>query len=498
MSNYQKLEVLFNELSLLGEIGGILGWDNSVMMPHGASDMRAEQLAYLQKTAQEKLLSPEVDDLLANVNDKQLNDWQKANVREMKRAVGQAKAVPTDLMVATSIAASKCEMLWRTARKESNFKKVQPLLTELVKLTKECGQAKAEYFKLPLYDAMLDGFDPHRKSKDIDVIFAELIAFLPDFINQVIARQKPVQDITGKYPIDQQKKLGEFYMKSLGLDFNHIRLDISTHPFCGGHVGDTRITTRYEENEFLSSFTGILHESGHALYESNRAGIWQRQPVGTAVGMTIHESQSLFVEMQIVRSYEFMQNLAGELPNYFPSMNKKINADMLYRNATEVKRSFIRVEADEVTYPIHVILRYQLEKELFEGNLTVGDIPSAWNEKMQKYLGITPSDDAQGCLQDIHWYCGMFGYFPCYTLGAMTAAHLKSKMAQEIPNYRNLIKDNQLQPITSWLKDKIHQYGSYYTPQELTEHATGEKLNAKYFIEHLKERYLSDAEEAAA
>lgn len=330
MNNYQKLEALFNELSLLEEIGSILGWDNDVMRPHGASDMRAEQLAYLKKAAQEKLLSPEVEEWLAAVNVKQLNDWQKANVREMKRAIAYAKAVPTDLMVATSIAASKCEMLWRTARKESNFRKVQSLFTELVKLTKECGQAKAEYLKVPLYDAMLDGFDPNRKSKDIDVIFAELIAFLPDFINQVIARQKSVQDLTDKYPIEQQKKLGEFYMKSLGLDFNHIRLDVSTHPFCGGHVGDTRITTRYEESEFLSSFTGILHESGHALYESNRAGIWQRQPVGNHNGMTIHESQSLFVEMQIVRSYDFMQNLSSQLPRYFPSLNKKINTDMLF------------------------------------------------------------------------------------------------------------------------------------------------------------------------
>jgi carboxypeptidase Taq len=494
MKHYKKLESLFNELSLLDEIGSILSWDNNVIMPHGASDMRAEQMACLQKIAQEKLLSPEIEELVSTVNIVQLDDWQKANLREMKRVVGLAKAVPVDLMVARSIAASKCEMLWRTARQESDFKKVQPLLTEVVNLTRQCGQAKADYFKLPLYDAMLDAFDPHRKSKDIDIIFDQLIAFLPDFINEVIAKQQSKPDITGHYPIDQQKKLGEFYMKSIGLDFNHIRLDVSTHPFCGGHVGDTRITTRYEENEFLSSFTGILHEVGHALYESNRAGIWQRQPVGNAVGMTIHESQSLFVEMQIVRSHEFIQNLAGQLHNYFPSLSKKVDADALYRNATQVQRSFIRVDADEVTYPIHVIIRYQLEKELFEAGLKVSDIPAAWNEQMHKYLGITPSNDAQGCLQDIHWYSGGFGYFPCYTLGAMTAAQLKAKMAQEIPNYRDLIKENKLQPIANWLKEKIHQYGSYYTPQELTEHATGEKLNAKYFIQHLKERYLLNAE----
>lgn len=496
MNNYQRLEGLFNGLSIIGEIESILGWDNSVMMPHGAVNMRAEQLAYLQKSAQEKLLSPELDDLIANIDLDKLNDWQKANVREMKRSIGHAKAVPTELMVATSIAASKCEMVWRTARKENDFKKVEPLLTELVNLTKQCASAKADYFKLPIYDAMLDSFDPHRRSKDIDVIFAELVKFLPDFINQVIAKQSSKPDITGHYPIEQQKKLGEFYMKSLGLDFNHMRLDISTHPFCGGHVGDTRITTRYQTDEFLSSFTGILHESGHALYQSNLAGPWQRQPVGNHNGMTIHESQSLFVEMQIVRSFEFMQNLAAQLPGYFPGT--KINADQLYKNATQVKRSFIRVEADEVTYPLHVILRYQLEKELFEGNLKVSDLRAAWNDQMQKYLGITPSNDAEGCLQDIHWYSGIFGYFPCYTLGAMTAAQLKSKMAKDIPNYRQLIKEGDLNSIGMWLKDKVHKYGTFYTPQELTEHATGEKLNAKYFIAHLKERYLKEAKEVAA
>lgn len=492
MKEYNKLEQAFKEIEVIQHVGGILNWDASVMMPALASESRGEQLAILTKIIYEKTLDDKLYQsiLLASKNLSQLNAWQRANLRQMKRIVDHARAVPVELAVAKTKVANDCEMIWRQARSESKFKLVASKFKEMLSLEREIAQARSEHSKLSTYDSLLDLYDQGRKSKQVDTVFNKLIGFLPDFIDEVIENQAPEAKINGKYSSLQQKELGEFYMRTLGIDFTKTRLDISTHPFCGGNQNDIRITTRYDENNFLSGLMGIVHETGHALYESNLPKKMMYQPVGNSCGMSIHESQSLFVEMQICRSHEFLTHLSKNLPKYF-KLKKKIKEDALYKNATKVKRSFIRVDADEVTYPLHVILRYQLEKKLINKELEVDDLPGAWNEMMKKFLKIKPTNDAKGCLQDIHWYCGTFGYFPCYTLGAIIAAQLMAKFKSEHKDFAHTIKSGNLKFITHWLTNKIHKFGSYYSPDELVEHATGEKLNPDHFIKHLKERYQS-------
>lgn len=491
MKAYQRLEQEFKEIEILSHIGGILNWDASVIMPANASESRGEQLSILTKINHEKILNDKIyqDITQAENESAKLNKWQKANLRQMKRIVNHARATPIDLAIAKTKVANDCEMQWREARSKSKFNVVKQKFKELVSLEREIAQVRSEYFKLSPYDSLLDLYDQGRKSKQVDKIFDQLISFLPSFIDNVIEKQVSPPKIDDKYPSQQQKELGEYYMKVLGINFNKTRLDISTHPFCGGTPHDIRITTRYDESNFLSGLSGILHETGHALYEANLPCSMAYQPVSNSCGMTIHESQSLFVEMQICRSVEFLTHLSKKLPKYFKVKSNKINPKILYSNITKVKRSFIRVDADEVTYPLHVILRYQIEKKLISKEMEVEDLPIAWNEMMQKFLKIKPKNDTQGCLQDIHWYSGVFGYFPCYTLGAITAAQLMHKFMSDNKDYSSLILRGDLKVIIEWLKEKIHKLGSYYLPDELVESATEEKLNADYFIKHLKARY---------
>ena len=491
MQEYQKLEEAFKDIKLLGYIERILGWDAAVMMPVGSSENRGEQLAALAKIEYEKILNSALHENVLRLTDNAsgLSDWQKANIRQMKRAIEQARAVPVDLAVATAKATNDCEMMWREARKESNFNIVKHQFKEVVSLARQVASARSSYFNVTAYDSMLDLYDPGRKSETVDVIFNKLMNFLPNFVEDVLANQEAIKETKTHYPIEKQKELGLHYMKAFGMDFNTTRLDVSTHPFCGGHPGDIRITTRYDESDFLSGLFGVIHETGHAVYESNLPQGMKYQPVADNCGMSIHESQSLFAEMQIAQSKEFLRTLSKALPEFF--QNKNFDEKLLYKKATHVERSFIRVDADEVTYPLHVILRYQLEKKLIEGEIDVDDLPSAWNEMMEKFLKIKPAKDSMGCLQDIHWYRGMFGYFPSYTLGAIFAAQLMAKFKEENKDWASYITSSNFKVIMDWLKERVHKFGSYYSPDELMAHATGEQLTPDYFIDYLRSKYLT-------
>ncbi len=280
-------------------------------------------------------------------------------------------------------------------------------------------------------------------------------------------------------------------MKQLGFDFDHGRLDVSLHPFCGGTPDDVRITTRYEEGDFRGALMGVLHETGHALYERGLPEAWRRQPVGEARGMAVHESQSLLVEMQACRSREFSEYIAPVLRDAFGVSGPEWSADNIYRLNTRVRRGFIRVDADEVTYPAHVILRYRLERALIAGDLVLADLPAAWSEGMRELVGIVPPDDRQGCLQDIHWYDGLFGYFPTYTLGAMIAAQLFHAAKRSDSMILPGIAVGNFAPLLAWLRTNIHSRGSLLSASELITAATGKTLDAAIFERHLTARYLA-------
>ncbi len=331
------------------------------------------------------------------------------------------------LVEALSKANAACEAVWREARPKSDFAMIRPRLEEVVRLHREAAEAKAARLGTTPYDALLDAWEPGGRSAEIDRLFEPLARFLRPLLEEVLELQlrEPGAVIPeGPFPIPAQRGLCERLMRRVGFDFDHGRLDVSRHPFCGGTPDDVRITTRYDDADFTSSLMGVLHETGHALYERGLPAAWRYQPVGSARGMSLHESQSLLIEMQACRSRPFIAYLAPLAREAFGGHGIAWEPDNLARLYRRVSRSLIRVEADEVSYPAHVILRYKLERAMLAGELAVAELPGAWAEEMERLLGIAPPDDRRGCLQDIHWYDGAWGYFPTYTLGAMTAAQL--------------------------------------------------------------------------
>lgn len=488
---YESLEQLFQRLATLDEVVAVLHWDMATMMPEGGAASRAEQLATMRTLRHEMLTRPDVGDLLDTAAGAALDDWQSANLREMRREWIHAVAVPSRLVDELSRACSACEMVWRQARPASDFPRVAPLLQRVLELTREAADAKAERLNCSPYDALLDQYEPGGSSADIDRVFGDLEAFLPGFLQQVLERQGDAPAAPrGPFPVDKQRALGLRLMETVGFDFGHGRLDVSAHPFCGGTPEDVRITTRYDEDDFMPALMGVLHETGHALYERGLPQKWRRQPVGAARGMSIHESQSLLLEMQACRSPEFIAYAAPLMREAFGGSGPEWEADNLRRVYTRVAPGFIRVDADEVTYPAHVILRYQLERAMLAGDLAIDDLPGAWNEGMRRLLGITPPGDRLGCLQDIHWYDGAWGYFPTYTLGAMTAAQLFDAATRADPDILPAIGRGHFGPLISWLRRNVHEKGSRLSVRELLVEATGKPLDPKVFEGHLQARYL--------
>ena len=495
-SAYLELETRHRRVALLGETSAILHWDTAAIMPDGAASARAEQLAEMQAVIHGLKTASEVGDLIgeAEAHAGNLDDWQRANLSEMSRQWTKARAVPEDLVVALSRACSACETAWRSARPAADFSAVKPLLQEVLGLTREAGQAKAEALCLSLYDALLDDYEPGGRSADIDRVFGELQAFLPNFLQEALdvqaSRPSAVRP-EGPFPIDMQKALGERFMKAIGFDFDCGRLDVSHHPFCGGTPEDVRITTRYDEDDFTSSLMGVLHETGHAMYERGLPEAWRRQPVGQALGMSIHESQSLLIEMQVCRSRTFIEWAAPIMKEAFNGSGPAWEMENLYRLYTRVKPDFIRVDADEVTYPLHVILRYRLERALLDGNMTLDELPAAWNDGMKELLGIVPPTDREGCLQDVHWYDGAWGYFPTYTLGAMLAAQLYAAACDADAAIPEGISDGDFYPLMTWLRENVHGKGRLVTSADLLIATTGKPLLTDVFADHLKSRYLA-------
>jgi carboxypeptidase Taq len=492
---YPKLESRFRRIALLSETAGVLHWDAAAIMPEGGAVARGEQLAELKAVVHGLMTEPDTGDLIADAEAAgELDDWQRANLREIRHKWIKATAVPEDLVTRLSLACTTCETAWRQARPKGDFKSIKPLMQQVLDLTREAGQAKAEATGLSIYDALLDDYEPGGRSADIDVVFGELEAFLPEFLAEVLEAQakRPTPLMPdGPFPAAKQKALGQRFMKALGFDFNHGRLDISLHPFCGGIPEDVRITTRYDESDFTSGLMGVLHETGHALYERGLPDRWRRQPVGEALGMSIHESQSLLVEMQVCRSRAFIEWATPLMRDAFCGTGPAWEAENLYRLHTQVKPDFIRVDADEVTYPAHVILRYRLEKSLLEGHMQLDDLPAAWNESMQALLGITPPSDREGCLQDLHWYDGAWGYFPTYTLGAMTAAQLFAAAQEQDPAIRPAIARGDFGPLMAWLGANVHGQARLMHAPELLTRVTGRPLDPDVFKAHLRRRYLA-------
>ena len=496
-SAYDILQSRFRRIALLGEAEAVLHWDYAAVMPDGGAEARSEQLAELKAIAHGLLVNPETAGLIneAEQNEASLDAWQTANLQEIARQYRRAAALDEEFVTRLSRASSTCEKIWRQARAESDFSLVEAALRDLVEIVREQAVRVGEALHLAPYDALLDVYEPGGRAADIDPVLDDLAEFLPDFLGAVLERQNAAGPITmpaGPFPTDIQRTLGMRFMDVLGFDFKRGRLDVSHHPFCGGIPDDVRITTRYDETDFTSALMGVLHETGHALYEQGLPASWRLQPVGTALGMSIHESQSLLMEMQVCRSPEFLEFALPIIRDAFSGAGPAWQPDNILRLYHQVKRSFIRVDADEVTYPLHVILRYRLEKALVDGSLAVRDLPDAWNSGFKSLIGIDVADDARGCLQDIHWYGGSLGYFPTYTLGAMTAAQVYQSAKTAHPSIPDDITKGDFSTLVGWLRKHIHASGRLLSGPELLTKATGNSLQAAPFKAHLKARYLPD------
>lgn len=495
MTPYKQLERRADRLAAINEAAAVLHWDLATVMPKGGAAARAEQLAALKAVSHGILTARETEDLIGTAGeDANLDRWQKANVREIRQQFLHASALPEDLVVASSKAQSACETVWREARPKGDFALVLPSLERVLELVREEAAAKSSALGLGPYDALLDAYEPGLRSADFDGVFADLEAFLRPFIGEVTEHQKrrpaPLMP-EGPFPVEKQRALASRLMTAFGFDFDHGRLDVSLHPFCGGTPDDVRITTRYDERDFTRGLMGVLHETGHALYERGLPPAWRRQPVGQSLGMAIHESQSLLVEMQVCRGRAFLGFAAPLMREAFGGDGPAWSPDNLFRLYTRVEPGFIRVHADEATYPLHVILRYRLEKALVSGDLRLADLPEAWNEGMQAMFGLTPPSDREGCLQDLHWYDGAWGYFPTYTLGAMAAAQLYGAAVKADPAIPEGFPQGDFRPLVGWLRTNIHACGSLYSGRELLAKATGRPLDPEAFKSHLKSRYLA-------
>lgn len=490
--NYQQLTRIFTRLSRFSHLSAMAGWDMFTMMPPGGSQARGEALAELSVLQHQILTDKNVAVWLAGAAQEDLNDVEQANLREMTRHYQQAALLPETLVEAKSLAGSKCEHAWRSQRPANDWAGFSANLKEVVKLSREEARLRADARGCSPYDALLDIYEPDMTSARLDELFGDLKSWLPALLNQVVEKQaqQPLIAPQGPFPVDLQREIGVETMARLGFDFNGGRLDVSAHPFCGGVPDDVRITTRYDENELLSALLGVVHETGHARYEQNLPRTWPGQPVALARSTAIHESQSLFFEMQLGRSAAFLKQLLPSVVQRFGDQPAFSESNFIAWNQ-RVKPGYIRVDADEVSYPAHVVLRYEIERALINGDIEVEDIPALWNEKMQSWLGLsTEGNYRDGCMQDIHWTDGGFGYFPSYTLGAMYAAQLFHAARTALPDLDAAIAQGDFTALFDWLRQNIWQHGSRFTTSQLIENATGEALNSRYFRQHLTARYL--------
>ncbi|WP_378947515.1 carboxypeptidase M32 [Mesorhizobium sp. ANAO-SY3R2] len=491
--SFAKLDQLGRKLEALEHALAILGADEATHMAVGGGAKRAEAMSALAGMHHRQATAPEIGDWIGAAEQEALNAEQVAALHEFRRQYTNMTCLPSEFVERQTAARMRCEQLWRDLRAKNDWTGFEPALEGIVALVREEAALRSEALGLDPYDALMEQYDPGNRAADITPVFADLKAFLKGFVPEALAVQEerraknPLRPLSGVYAIERQRELGLAMMGAVGFDLTRGSLSVSHHPFCGGVPTDVRITTRYKTGDFLSALMGVLHETGHALYEQNLPEAWSHWPLGKARGMAVHESQSLFVEKQLGRNPAFWRWALAQIDQH---LGERWSIDEILPYVHHVERGLIRVAADEVTYPLHVILRYELEQELVSGRLSVSDLPEAWDAKMRDYLGLSTIDNpADGPMQDVHWPSGAFGYFPSYTLGAMMAAQQWAALSKAHPSVDDEIARGRFDTVNDWRRERIWSQGSRWSTPDLLERATGEKLNAQYFTNHLKKRY---------
>ena len=495
IKNYLLLEQELKKITHMRNIGMIAHWDAATGLPSGSALNRNEEMATLSTLIHEMSTSDRIGKLIeeSKAEIEHLDDWQKANLQLTAKSYDKEICISSDIQHEFSIASSNSELAWRTARASNDFKSLVPHLDRVFNITRKMANIWGQKLSMAPMDALIDSYDPGRTAQEIEMVFNQLKVELPPLIENIISKQANEKPIEFSCAIDEstQRSIGLKLMEKMGFDMERGRLDKSTHPFCIGSNDDVRLTTRYDENNFLSSLFGVIHEAGHGLYQQNLPVGYRNQPVGQPLGMTFHESQSLIMEMQAGTSRELIEYLAKLLRDEFAFSGDEYSADNLYKLVTRVKRSFIRVDADEVTYPLHIVLRFEIEKNIVENNLKAEELPELWNSKMQEYLGIMPPSDTLGCMQDIHWPAGMLGYFPSYTNGAIVASMLMKSASAQYPEINNELSQGSFDKLNKYLNDNVRLLGSLKTSAELLKGATNYESPQSYmFMGYLKDKYL--------
>lgn len=489
---YDELAATCLRLHHLEHLQSLAGWDQAANMPPKGNAARAAAMAEMSALLHRMRTDAAFGRRIDEAEQEPLSDLQRANLREIRRGWVADTALPESLVQRRALATARCEHAWRTQRPANDWAGFVVNFRDVLAVGREQATLLAERAGVSRYEALMDQYEPGLTCAQVDRVFGDVRQWLPGLIRQVLEHQRarPLIEPVGPFPVAAQRALCNRVMRLLGFDFDAGRLDVSTHPFCGGVPEDVRMTTRFREDEFLGSLMGTVHETGHGRYEQNRPRDLLGQPVSQARSMAIHESQSLSFEMQLGSHPGFVALLAPMIREAFGDQ-PAFEPGNLQRLLTRVKPGLIRVDADEVTYPAHIILRYEIERPLIEGEIEPEDVPALWDEKMQELLGLdTRGNLKDGPLQDVHWPEGLFGYFPCYSLGAMYAAQWFAAMRRQMPDLDARIARGDLAAVFDWLRDHIWTQASRWTTDELALRASGEVLNPAHFRAHLQARYL--------
>lgn len=484
------------EMYDIGRAIEMLGWDQETMMPAKGVSPRAAQTATLTGILHERLTAPRIDELLKRLQEpaadasSSLTDVDRGLIREMARAHAREVKIPLPLVKELAQTTSEAQATWQRARAESKWGLFRDDLAKIVELKRRVAEHIG--YRTEPYDALLDEYEAGMTAADLRTLFADLRRETVALLGKITSSSQPIRReiLERQYDLDRQWRLSEDALRWIGFDMEAGRLDRSTHPFCAhmSHL-DVRLTTRMDERDFGQGFFGTLHEGGHGLYEQGIGAAIQRSAIGSGTSLGMHESQSRMIENFVGRGRAFWRFALPKAAEAFPEQLGGVELEELWRAVNQVRPSLIRVEADEVTYNLHIILRFEIESALFAGEIGVDDLPSVWNAKMKEFLGIEPENDAVGVLQDIHWAFGLVGYFPTYTLGNVYAAQLWDAIGRDVPDRDEHIARGDMAPLVAWLREHIHQHGGTYPPADLMRRATGAAPDAKHLVRYLNDKY---------
>lgn len=491
---YAELVRRSKELGVLNSCAAVLNWDHQTYMPPKGGALRGEQMAFLASLAHQKLTDARVGELLGAVEGSELvrdpESDAAANVREIRRAYDRATKIPPDLVAELARVTTEAQQVWEQARKKNDFASFRPLLARVVELKRQ--EAAAVGYNDHPYNALIEEYEPGTTVAELKALFAGLTADLAPLVRKIAESPKKPDTtlLQREFPTDRQKVFAEAAAAAVGFDFAGGRLDTTAHPFCSGFgPGDCRITTRYNPRSFNEAFFGVLHETGHAMYEQGLPAEHFGTPLGSACSFGIHESQSRLWENQVGRGRPFWEHFYPRLRQTFPAALAGVPPDAFYFAINDVRPSLIRVEADEATYNLHVALRFELELALLSGDLSAAELPGAWNERFKALFGLDVPDDARGCLQDIHWSFGGIGYFPTYTLGNLYAAQLMGAARRDLPGLEDDFRRGEFGRLKGWLSERVYRHGQRFRAAELCRRATNSALSPKPFLSYLTEKF---------